>query len=235
MSFFCKEQVRELGYLVIEGKVYDAKSYGLSEHPGTSPHILKMIVFDCWRRWHSTAVAARQRCSECQMLNTYEPPSTNISQTDTFRAFHPDSTYEVLANFYVGDLEQSSLPKVDRTHLISYILIPFSDPFFPAAFTLDVRKLEEDFRTRGFYKSSTLFYTAIQAIALSLLGISVLGLVYLGHTVPGVIASAACLALFFQQAGWLAHDFAHNQVSDSRVISYAGSLVWGPCAQGLSL
>lgn len=103
------------------------------------------------------------------------------------------------------------------------------------AFTLDVRSLNQYFRLQGFYETSILFYTTIQLIALSLLAFSVLGLVYFGHTIGGVLTSATCLALFFQQAGWLAHDYCHNQVSDSKFFTQLGCTVWGPCAQGLSL
>lgn len=98
-----------------------------------------------------------------------------------------------------------------------------------------MRKLDEGFRQQGFYETSHLFYACIQLITLSLLGFTIIGLTYFGHTVTGVLVSALCLALFFQQSGWLAHDYCHSQLFESRAANHAGALIWGPCAQGLSL
>merc|ERR1712087_1042320 len=49
------------------------------------------------------------------------------------------------------------------------------------------------------------------------------------------LASAVLLGLFYQQCGWLAHDFLHHQVfSKRRYGDYLG-LFWGNLMQGYSV
>lgn len=98
-----------------------------------------------------------------------------------------------------------------------------------------MRKLDDTFRQQGFYETSHVFYAGIQLITASLLVAAGVGLKYFGHTVSGVLVSALFLALFFQQSGWLAHDYAHSQVFKSSALNNIGGLIWGPCAQGLSV
>ncbi|KAI0052451.1 fatty acid/sphingolipid desaturase [Auriscalpium vulgare] len=136
--------------------------------------------------------------------------------TDIYRAFHPDVAYQTLASFYVGDLDAA-------------------DVIEPDGFTLDIRALDAELRKRGYYNPSLPFYVLIHGITLSLLGLSVFGVYNFGHTLSGVLVSAVILALFFQQCGWLSHDFCHNEVSDSRFVSRAGAIVWGPLMQGFSV
>ncbi|KAI0048142.1 delta6 fatty acid desaturase [Auriscalpium vulgare] len=182
MESFTRERVRELGYIIVEGKVYDAREFGRTDHPGG------------------------------EVLLTQLGRDT----TDAFRAFHPDSAYEGLASFYVGDLACSEEPEVD-------------------AFTLDMRALEDTLRKHGYYEASLGYFAFLHLIGFSLLGTSVLTLYRYGHTVGGVMFSAIMLALFFQQAGWLGHDFCHKQVSANPAVSYVGSLAWGALAEGFSM
>ncbi|KAF7982201.1 hypothetical protein HWV62_29378 [Athelia sp. TMB] len=175
MSTFSRDTISKNGYLLIAGKVYDGKAYGLSDHPGG-----KVLMTQLGR-----------------------------DATDVFRTFHPDSAYEQLANFYIGDLEPSNEPEADP-------------------FTLAMRKLDDSFRKQGFYETSHIFYVTIQLITFALLGCAAAGLKYFGHTIPGVLLSALCLALFFQQSGWLAHDYCHSQVFNSKALNHIGALVFGP-------
>jgi fatty acid desaturase len=50
----------------------------------------------------------------------------------------------------------------------------------------------------------------------------------------GQIAGALILALFWQQCGWLAHDFGHHQVFTSRTLNDYGILLVGNLYQGFS-
>ena len=52
-------------------------------------------------------------------------------------------------------------------------------------------------------------------------------LVSCGGAWAGVVASAALLALFWQQAGWLAHDFLHHQVFGARRLNNAAGYLLG--------
>ena len=52
-------------------------------------------------------------------------------------------------------------------------------------------------------------------------------LVSCGGAWAGAAASAALLALFWQQAGWLAHDFLHHQVFGARRLNNAAGYLLG--------
>ncbi|KAL3941810.1 MAG: hypothetical protein SGBAC_003890 [Bacillariaceae sp.] len=49
------------------------------------------------------------------------------------------------------------------------------------------------------------------------------------------IASAMLMGLFFQQCGWLAHDFLHHQVFKNRRYGDYAGLFWGNLMQGFSV
>jgi fatty acid desaturase len=49
------------------------------------------------------------------------------------------------------------------------------------------------------------------------------------------VLSAALLGLFFQQCGWLAHDFCHNQVFTNRKLNSFMGLFLGDVCQGFSV
>lgn len=41
------------------------------------------------------------------------------------------------------------------------------------------------------------------------------------------LASCALMALFFQQSGWLSHDFCHNQVFKNRTLNHCFGMLTG--------
>ena len=53
-------------------------------------------------------------------------------------------------------------------------------------------------------------------------------------SVLGQLLGAVVLALFWQQCGWLAHDFGHHQVFKSRFLNDCGILLVGNLYQGFS-
>jgi len=54
-------------------------------------------------------------------------------------------------------------------------------------------------------------------------------------SIGGQVLGSLLLALFWQQCGWLAHDFAHHQVFKSRALNDIAVLVVGNLYQGFSL
>merc|ERR1712160_72457 len=58
---------------------------------------------------------------------------------------------------------------------------------------------------------------------------------YYSDSVLVHIASALLLALFWQQCGWLAHDFLHHQVFKKREYGDYAGLFWGNLMQGFSV
>ena len=71
---------------------------------------------------------------------------------------------------------------------------------------------------------------ALCATALALLAASAPSL-----DVAGLAASAFVLALFWQQSGWLAHDFCHHQVFANRRLNDGAAYFLGNVCQGFSV
>ncbi|RUS19002.1 cytochrome b5-like heme/steroid binding domain-containing protein, partial [Jimgerdemannia flammicorona] len=137
--------------------------------------------------------------------------------TDIFHAMHPESAYEVLANNYVGDLETQEPKKVTES------------------FEHDMRELRDFMQKEGWFKSSKSYYARMVALNMAILSVSVTILYLYGHTTAGVLISATIMGLFWQQSGWLAHDFAHHQVFEERSQNDAMVMFLGAFCLGFSL
>lgn len=120
--------------------------------------------------------------------------------TDLFANFHSKATWSLLKNLHVGDMDpelESKSPEILR----------------------DFRDLRAKFIQLGLFDASKVYYArkilcnfALLASAIGLLMAASAGLHWF-------ILSAVFLGLFFQQSGWLAHDFLHHQVSPAIVRS----------------
>ncbi|KAJ3053165.1 hypothetical protein HK097_004897 [Rhizophlyctis rosea] len=133
-----------------------------------------------------------------------------------FDVFHLAATHETLANFYVGDLLETEVKK-------------------PSAWAQDIAELRDLMDKTGMYKSDKLWYLGKVASTGSLALLSI-GILYLwGHTLLGVLTAATVMAFFFQQSGWLAHDFAHHQVFSNRLHNTYAAYIIGNLWQGFSV
>jgi len=119
-----------------------------------------------------------------------------------------------MAKFYVGELapEDRKLTAVERDY---------------RALRARVRRERLDVASPAYYVFKCASNLAILAGAFYL----VLGV---GGT-AAVAGAAALVALFWQQCGWLAHDFLHHQVFDNRAIGDWFGLVIGNVGQGFSV
>lgn len=138
---------------------------------------------------------------------------------DVFHAMHPASAYEVLANNYLGDLANDvSLPKGNNT-----------------AFADEMRDYRDKLEAQGFFQADKGFYTykLVSTVMISVLSLAVLR-VY-GHSTTGVLVSAFIMGMFWQQCGWLSHDFAHHQVFEDRSLNDVVVVFLGNLCQGFSL
>ncbi|CAO3599524.1 unnamed protein product [Absidia cylindrospora] len=154
--------------------------------------------------------------------------STHIGKdaTDVFHAMHPKSAYEMLANCYVGDLAaEKSNAAAQRS----------KDKHNSQAFAQEMRDLREKLQGEGYFDGSTLFYIykVLSTLAICATGFAML--YYGGHSTPVVFAAAVIIGLFWQQCGWLAHDFGHHQVSDDHEKNDMLVLFLGCFCQGFSL
>lgn len=142
---------------------------------------------------------------------------------DVFHAMHPESAYEILANYYLGDLgEADSLTKAKASN--------------KKAFAEDIRQLRDKLTDLGYFRSNRLYYLYKFISTLSLCMASLLVLYLYGQqSTTAIITSAFLLGLFWQQCGWLSHDFGHHQVFDNRPLNDIAVIFLGNFCQGFSL
>ncbi|KAJ3101890.1 hypothetical protein HDU97_001003 [Phlyctochytrium planicorne] len=133
-----------------------------------------------------------------------------------FEVFHTENAESILSNFYVGDLDPSEVTK-------------------PTELESDIAELRSTLNKMGVYKSSKMYYLykILSNVCLCVLSIAIL-VRWPGNSFA-VMGAGAVLALFWQQCGWLAHDFLHHQVfTDRRLNDLVGYMV-GNVWQGFSV
>lgn len=132
---------------------------------------------------------------------------------------HPPSAYELLANCYIGDCEPKSTPSGAS-----------------AAFAQEIRDLRNQLEKKGYFDASTVFYVykVLSTLCVCAVGLYILN-AYGKSSSLAVFISAFLVGLFWQQCGWLAHDFAHYQVIKNPNINNLFLVTFGNLVQGFSL
>ena len=113
----------------------------------------------------------------------------------------------------------------------------------------EFRAMRASFASRGLFRASAPYYCFKVASTLSLAATAV-AMLFLSKkssssspssspsssiSLLDALASAVTLGLFWQQAGWLAHDFCHQQVFSNRDTNNAVALFLGNVCQGFSV
>lgn len=100
----------------------------------------------------------------------------------------------------------------------------------------DFRKLRSQMQQQGLFKCSKGYYTYKLVSNFTLLGAAVGVFAQWNDKLWAYILSACLISLFWQQSGWLAHDFLHHQVFRSRRMNdFMGLLLGGVCLVSLLL
>jgi len=134
-----------------------------------------------------------------------------MDATDIFEAFHDSSSYKLLPSFYIGDV---------RDYKVSESL-------------LSHRNMKELLKQENLYDASSLYYVYKFLSNVTLLSLSIFVAANYESSWR-ILISGILMALFWQQCGWLAHDFLHHQVFKTRKWNnYMGYLV-GNVFQGFS-
>jgi len=139
--------------------------------------------------------------------------------TDIFAAFHGKGSMKALKPFLIGDLIVES-NKTKNDHQL--------------AFEQGYRELRLQLIKLGMFESSKLFYLYKCTFNMCMWATAV-AMVMMSDSTLVHIASALLLGLFWQQCGWLAHDFLHHQVFEKREYGDYFGLFWGNLMQGFSL
>eukprot|EP00803_Ostreobium_quekettii_P006432 evm.model.scf_162EXC.11 EVM.evm.TU.scf_162EXC.11 scf_162EXC:68504-69934(-) len=115
--------------------------------------------------------------------------------SDVFSCFHAAASWQKLAKLCIGDLRKEEED---------------------SAILADFRKLRSALLAEGLFNSDKVFYAWKVTMNLAILTTAIATLVCSGDQWRYVLLSAFLLALFWQQCGWLAHDFCHHQVFKNR-------------------
>lgn len=138
--------------------------------------------------------------------------------TDIFAAFHAQGSQAMMKKFYIGDLIPETTGKTQRQ--------------------VDFERAYRDLRAKlvmmGMFNSNKWFYVYKCSFNMSMWA-TACAMVYFSDNVLVHIASSLLLGLFFQQCGWLAHDFLHHQVFKYRKYGDLAGIFWGNLMQGYSM
>lgn len=146
--------------------------------------------------------------------------------TDVFAAFHPSSALKELNRFEIGTLDESIIP----TGLYANKLKPEKQKAFEKGY----RELRAKLIAAGLFNANPLYYVYKVGSNIALLALSI----YLATSTDSFavnMIAALILGLFWQQCGWLAHDFLHHQVFKNRLYGDLAGIIIGDLWQGFSV
>jgi acyl-lipid Delta6-acetylenase / acyl-lipid (9-3)-desaturase len=146
--------------------------------------------------------------------------------TDIFAAFHPGSALKELQKYEIGDLDESIKPSAE-----SRVIVKSQQQ---KDFEKGYRDLRAKMVTMGLFNASPTYYAGKVASVLFILSIAVFFAVISDNLLVNMLG-AVTLGLFWQQCGWLAHDFLHHQVFKNRVYGDIAGLIIGDLFQGFSV
>jgi len=137
--------------------------------------------------------------------------------TDIFAAFHPATAVKGLVNYEIGTLSE-----VGRK------------PDEQIAFEQGYRDLRAKMLAAGMFQVDGWYYVFKVVSNLAILAAAVMCAAWSSSFTVNM-CGAVLLGLFWQQCGWLAHDFLHHQVFKTRWMGDAAGLIIGDLFQGFSV
>lgn len=147
--------------------------------------------------------------------------------TDIFTAFHPASAHKDLQRFYIGELVESVAPQRPNHNGFSLER--------QKQFEKGYRQLQAKMVTAGLFKANYMYYLYKLLSTISIAVVAVYCATQFDSSWPMTILGGVILGLFWQQCGWLAHDFLHHQVFKTRMYGDLAGLFIGNVLQGFSV
>lgn len=142
--------------------------------------------------------------------------------TDVFSGFHASTdSWKMLPPLCVGTVD----PALGASEVVK------ADESYYA----DVLKMRRDLQALNLFHSSKIFYFGKILTNVSLLAGSIAILLAFPKSWVATLLAAFVLALFWQQCGWLAHDFLHHQVFKNRTYNNIFGILIGNIFQGFSV
>jgi fatty acid desaturase/predicted heme/steroid binding protein len=143
--------------------------------------------------------------------------------TDIFAAFHPPSAFKEMQKFYIGELDESGIKgKELEKHQAQ------------RRFEEGYRDLRNRLIAMGMFNANPLYYVYKVLSTLSIWAVAVYCAVKSDSFWVHMLG-ALLMGLFWQQSGWLAHDFIHHQVFKNRFLGDLSGIFIGNVWQGFSL
>ena len=136
-----------------------------------------------------------------------------LDATDVFDAFHAESSYKILPAYCIGRVSDYKISPALEEH----------------------RKLRKILKEENLFQSSKWFYAYKLLFNLSLVTLAFVLVINFGATIWGKGLAILSLAFFWQQCGWLSHDFLHHQVFKNRAYNNMAGYVIGNVFQGFSV
>ena len=146
--------------------------------------------------------------------------------TDVFAAFHPPSALRDLQKFEIGELDETIIPEGLYANKLK--------PEKQKAFEKGYRELRAKILAAGLFTANKWFYVYKVLSNFMLLAASV-ACATMTTNIGINMVGAILLALFWQQCGWLAHDFLHHQVFKNRAYGDLMGILVGNVCQGFSV
>ncbi|KUF95560.1 hypothetical protein AM588_10006188 [Phytophthora nicotianae] len=149
--------------------------------------------------------------------------------TDIFTVCHPTSSWKLLEQFYIGDVDESTATVNESLTEEQKAKKAKADEFISA-----YRRLRIKIKGMGLYDASMVFYAWK---ILSTFGIWMASVAICWHfdSWPMYMLAACVMGLFWQQSGWLAHDVLHHQVWDNHMIGNVMGVIIGDVWMGFSV
>jgi acyl-lipid Delta6-acetylenase / acyl-lipid (9-3)-desaturase len=169
--------------------------------------------------------------------------------TDIFDAFHAAGSHRVMRQFLVGVVPEDEMDRgaaaaagppprteqpTNNSSNNNNNNSQLQQQHHQAAFVHAYRDLRLQLQAMGLFQTKPGFYV-YKVTSTWLLWATAVAMVYYSDQAMVHAASAILLGLFFQQSGWLAHDFLHHQVFDKRKYGDYAGLVIGNLWQGFSV
>jgi fatty acid desaturase/predicted heme/steroid binding protein len=138
--------------------------------------------------------------------------------TDVFASFHPASSHAIMKQFYIGELDVASMNKSEEQE----------------NFESSYRRMIIQLQKQGMFDAQPLYYVRKMLEVCSILGLATYLVANFTHPLVRFLA-CFLVALFWQQCGWLSHDFLHHQVFKNRLYGDIFGLITGNLFQGFSV
>ncbi|KAF4315762.1 hypothetical protein BBO99_00009150 [Phytophthora kernoviae] len=125
--------------------------------------------------------------------------------TDIFTVCHPTSSWKLLEQFYIGDVDASTAPVKENLTEEQKQQKVKTEEFIGA-----YRRLRMKIKGMGLYDASMIYY-AWKILSTFGIWLASVAICYYFDSWSMYMLAACVMGLFWQQSGWLAHDVLHHQ------------------------